>query len=579
MNYQQARIQVLLVNFIYKKSLKKSLLKDNENFDVYNLMTVDVNNIMNALYFLGDLVFFPVNTGLSLYFLYQELSVSIFYALLILIFVGPLTYFISQKTKRAQQRTMKSKDTRLKILTDFLYGIKTIKLNFWESIFKEKVKNSRDEEMKNFKKYQLFYMISTTIFHCLPLFVTILSFVIYLSDENNVLTPEKAFTALNYFNLLKNSFIMIPRIIHLSITSFISGKRIMDFLRSKERDDYVTRDFDYENAVDISKANFSWMDNPESSKSSENTLKDLDIKIKKGSLVALTSDQMASGRSSFISALLGEMRLTPNEKNQPQRVNISSDMKIAFVGSSPWIEKKSIKENILFGLPFNQHTYNYVLDQCLIREELIKFSDADDHIMDSNLNLEIKTKVSLARAFYSSANLIILDDFLSTFNDYSAKIVFDKIINPNKNSLFKNKTCIMVVNQQEYLSYFDQVLIFDQGRVTCSDNYNGINSNNNDYAGQIKKKPIDLYKRSISSKLYNYDAFNSSPIQNDNHDDKNCLNCKNKLIDEEEHNKLGFSVYKAYVDAWKLHWLIILVVSYFLSIVFQVETGNWLAVW
>ena len=57
MNYLQAKVQVLLVNHIYKKALKRSMLKDKESFDTYNLSTLDVDNIINAWYFCGDLIY------------------------------------------------------------------------------------------------------------------------------------------------------------------------------------------------------------------------------------------------------------------------------------------------------------------------------------------------------------------------------------------------------------------------------------------------------------------------------------------------------------------------------------------
>lgn len=47
--------------------------------------------------------------------------------------------------------------------------------------------------------------------------------------------------------------------------------------------------------------------------------------------------------------------------------------------------------------------------------------------------------MSLARAAYSSADVILLDDPLSAVDAHVGKHLFDKVIGPN--GLFKNKVC------------------------------------------------------------------------------------------------------------------------------------------
>lgn len=581
MNYLQTKVQILLVNHIYRKALKRSTLKDNDSSDTYNLMTVDVGIVSSAWYFCADLIQIPLSSVLSIYNLYNLLGVSIFYALLAFIpIIVPVTIFITQKTKRAQKRTMKEKDTRLKILSDLLNGIRLVKLNYWNPLFNSRVTETRNEEVKNFKKYQVFYQVSNINFYAMPILLSVLSFLFFLyTDDRNVLTPQLAFTALNFFGLLRHSLTNIPRTIHLIVTSFVSGKRIQKFLQSKEKEEYVCREYDDQNAVSIGPdVTFSWEENQ---KMDEYALRKLNVQIKKGSLVALVSKTVASGRTSFLACLMDEMKMI--RENTGQKVNISSDMQIAYVGSVPWFEKKSIKENILFGLPFDQRKYDYVLDQCLIREELISYPKADDRPMDQDISLEMGQKVSLARAFYSEAKLILLDDFLGSFNDYLAKRIFDQIINPNKDSLFKGKTCIMVLNRLEYSKYFDQILTFNNGEVTCESDFSEYKSEidrNNDLTESMEKSPNELYKRSIITKLYNYGSLEGSVEKNDNHDEKNCPNCSKKLIDDEEEvTHLGWPVYKLYFSTWKWYWLVSMIVAYLVQMIFQIVQTGWLGKW
>ena len=115
MHYIQVKVQILLVNCIYRKALKRSFLKDSESFDLYNMMTIDVNNIVAPLFFIGDFILLPISCSLSIYFIHKDLGVAVFYAFAVMpILVTPIVYYLSKKSNIIQKTTMKLKDRRLK---------------------------------------------------------------------------------------------------------------------------------------------------------------------------------------------------------------------------------------------------------------------------------------------------------------------------------------------------------------------------------------------------------------------------------------------------------------------------------
>ena len=64
-----------------------------------------------------------------------------------------------------------------------------------------------------------------------------ISFAAYtLSHHGNILTAEKAFVSLAYFNIMKNPLHQIPDFINFCISCYVSHMRIYNFLLKEEID-------------------------------------------------------------------------------------------------------------------------------------------------------------------------------------------------------------------------------------------------------------------------------------------------------------------------------------------------------
>lgn len=79
-----------------------------------------------------------------------------------------------------------------------------------------------------------------------------------------------------------------------------------------------------------------------------NVLKNLNINIKKGAMVAFVGD-VGSGKSSFLYSLIGEMKF---QSRANPRLKIHGT--VSLVNQKPWILNATLKDNILFGLEFDE---------------------------------------------------------------------------------------------------------------------------------------------------------------------------------------------------------------------------------
>ena len=264
----------------------------------------------------------------------------------------------------------------------------------------------------------------------------------------------------------------------------IASERISSFLSEDELEQYVIRKYDDKMAIAIKgKARFVWEieDELKIDKKKPFELKDIELEIKKGSLVAVIG-QVGSGKSSLISVILGEMHLIDNDSKLKGEINISDDLSTCYVAQQAWIQNKSFKENILFDRPFNKEKYEDVLYSCALESDLEQFEAGDKtEIGEKGINLSggQKQRVGLARACYSSISsdnnkqiIVLLDDPLSAVDAHVGKHLCENVLN-SETGLLKNTTRVLVTNQLDQLCDLnvDQIFLMKNGEIKLKCTY------------------------------------------------------------------------------------------------------------
>ncbi|KAG2202200.1 hypothetical protein INT47_002119 [Mucor saturninus] len=445
-----------------KKDAEKN--KDEEDSTsstgmVVNLMSTDSSRISDFASWWFVLIEAPVQLGVGVYFLYTLLGWSAILGLSTMIITIPINHYNSNLFLRTQEKVMKARDKRVSLMNEVLQGIRQIKFFAWEANWSKRILEARNLELGYLRLVYFSEIIFMILWQSTPILVTTIAFWSFTKIEGKELTAPIAFTSITIFNDLRFSLTVIPETVTRLFETFISLNRIDKFLTEDEI--ITTHPVSFDVIIGFKNATISWPSkpkidtNPTFPEQDTFTLKDLNVVFPNNKL-SLVCGPTGSGKSLIMLSLLGETethsgsvlfpRSTyPNNLDDSAAVTsikVCEDADIipehwilqhavAYVSQTAWLQNNSIKNNILFGLPFAEKRYKAVLTACALDKDINYLEDGDEtEIGEKGITLSggQKARVALARAVYSRAQNILMDDVLSAVDAHTAKHLYKKCL-------------------------------------------------------------------------------------------------------------------------------------------------------
>jgi ABC-type transport system involved in cytochrome bd biosynthesis fused ATPase/permease subunit len=197
-------------------------------------------------------------------------------------------------------------------------------------------------------------------------------------------------------------------------------------------------------------------------------LRNINVLFPAGKLTAIIGP-IGSGKSSLLLTLLGEMKTVsgvysiPEHHLLPNSFDEKSD--VVYVPQTPWLQNATIKENILFGEAFDEERYLKVVKACALLRDLdaLEYGDLTE-VGEKGVNLSggQKQRLSLARAAYSKAPIVLLDDPLASVDAPTARHLMSHCIL----EMFKGRTVLLVTHAVYLvLPKADHVVVVKNGSV------------------------------------------------------------------------------------------------------------------
>ncbi|KAG4066305.1 hypothetical protein HA402_000529 [Bradysia odoriphaga] len=460
-------IKTGLMLAIYQKSLKVShaARKDKTTGEIVNLMSVDTEKIQLLAFDMNTIWAAPIQILVGVILLWRELGVAFLPGIGILCSIFPINWALSTVSAKYQCARMTKKDERIKIISEVLSGIQIVKLYAWEPSFQTEIRTVRLEEMQLLRKRMFIGCATEFIHNSVPFLVSLAAFFTYTYMSGDVVSPKKAFTVVTLFNILTGPIIDLPSCISSIVDAFVSFKRVNNFLNAEEVHPEAKiiqpRSAAHKPAIEIIDGNFAWED----LLTCNWKLSDINLKIKSGKLTAIVG-RVASGKSSLLSAIIGDMK-------HSGEVIVCG--RIAYAPQVPWILNTSLRENILFGLPYNKDIYDKIIDSCCLTADIEMLPGGDmTEIGEKGINLSggQKQRLSLARLAYSGADILLMDDVLSAVDSHVAKCIFNELLGPK--GLLAGKTRVFCSHAYNFLSQVDHIIVMESGKIEESTSYDDI---------------------------------------------------------------------------------------------------------
>ncbi|KAI3619753.1 metal resistance protein ycf1 [Moniliophthora roreri] len=454
------RIRAGLVSVIYNKALA---LSNDElgraSGDIVNLMSVDATRLQDFCQFGLISISGPFQITLAFISLYDLLGWPAFVGVAIMVFSIPLNTLMARVMKKMQQKQMKNRDKRTRLMSELLANIKSIKLYAWEFAFMRRIFHTRnEEELVMLKKIGIVTSFNTMLWSGIPLLVAFSSFAVAAATSDTPLTADVIFPAISLFLLLQFPLAMFSQVTSNIIESIVSLQRISSFLKADElqvdarRVDEKPQLQRGDEVLVIKNGEFTWL-----KKSANPTLEDINLTVRKGELVGVLG-RVGSGKTSLLSAILGDMTKSEGE--------LSVYGSISYAPQNPWILSATVRQNILFFHEYDETFYNMVVEACALGPDLALLPNGDaTEVGEKGITLSggQRARIALARAVYARADLVLLDDCLAAVDSHVARHIFDHVIGPN--GILSTKARILVTNGISFLPQFDQLLFIRRGIV------------------------------------------------------------------------------------------------------------------
>ncbi|KAF5370179.1 hypothetical protein D9757_010634 [Collybiopsis confluens] len=576
-----------LINSIYKRSVvltAKSRVK-HSNADIINHISTDVSRIdAAAQWFHCGMNCFPSARSNPSHVLHSmnrldsaDTSPRVFDY-----FVGaaPLQERIMAHRLKTRKTTNKFTEQRAKLLAESLGIMRVVKYFCYEGPFLDRIFGIRRRELQGVRWMNHMQSVNVAFAYSVPVLAATLSFVAYAhTTSGGQFNPAIIFSSLSLFQLLRQPMMFLPRAMSVTTDAQNAFSRLVKIFEAKTLDDIpFIVDSTQELALNVTNASFQWEVISASSDANETDkyhgkpteesaqesapdvdtpimdpfqVRDINMKVPRRSLVAIVGG-VGSGKSSLLQGLVGEMRKTSGE--------FSFGGRVAYVSQTAWIMNATLRNNILFGQPFEETKYWTVLERSCLIPDLQMLPDGDlTEIGEKGINLSggQRQRVNIARALYYDANVILLDDPLSAVDAHVGRSLFYGAI---RSLVAEGRTVILVTHALHFLSDCDYIYTTDSGRIAEHGTYPDLIAQNGEFARLDKEFGGNEPSAETRTQLVDAAAVKAmkSKTNRASREGAGVGKLEGKLMVKEKRTtgSLSLAVYKTYLSAG-LGWLTI----------------------
>ncbi|XP_039617337.1 cystic fibrosis transmembrane conductance regulator [Polypterus senegalus] len=494
------QIRIALFSLTYKKTLKLSsrVLDQISTSQLISLLSNNLNKFDEGLALAHFVWIAPLQCILLMGFIWQLVEASAFCGLAALTLLAIIQACLAQRMVHYRDKRAGYINDRVLITSEIIENIHSVKAYGWENAMDEIIDKIRQAELKLTRKsaYCRYFNSSAFFFSAfVVVFVSVLPYAL-----SNGIALRQIFTTISYSMVLRMTVTrQFPGSVQTWFDSLGVIKKIEDFLK---KDEYNVLEYNLTTTeIEMKNVTASWDEaigelfekakkentkndllNGDANLSFINyslyvtpVLKNINLVLEKGKMLAVAGST-GSGKSSMLMMIMGEL--------QPSKGDIKHSGRISYSPQIAWIMPGTIKDNILFGLSYDEYRYSSVIKACQLEEDFALLPDKDKTALGEGgvtLSGGQRARISLARAVYKDADLYLIDSPFSHLDIVTEKEIFERCLC----KLMAHKTRILVTSKLEHLKKADKVLLLHNGICYFYGTYSELQNQKPDFIAKL----------------------------------------------------------------------------------------------
>ncbi|KAI1504810.1 ABC multidrug transporter [Biscogniauxia marginata] len=505
-----------LVTAIYTKATEAQASEGDENASL-TLMSTDVERAQKGFRALHETWANLIEVAIASWLLYRQLGAAFVAPIVIVILCTMGISVLMKFTGPGQRQWMNGVQKRVGLTTNVIANMKNLKISGLASPIADSVQNLRVDELAAGARFQ-HLILYAAIFAYIPLLGS--PFITFAISRRS-LDASRLFTSLSYLILMTQPLSQLFQNLPQIAAAVTCLDRIQSFFERGTRQDFRTVSSEPKTgslkssqltpstgftdnipAIMIENGSFGW-------EISKMVLTDINIVIAKSSLTMVVGP-VASGKTSFCKALLGEMPYCEG------KVTLSESFsRVGYCDQTPFLSNASIRDNIVGYSPFDPDRYAEVITATMLGIDFRSLLKSDKTKIGSNgitLSGGQKQRVSLARTLYLQSDLLIFDDVFSGLDADTEDQVFQRVFGPSGILRQRKAVVILCTHSIRHLPTANHIIALStDGTVVEQGNFADLLANQS-YVYGLEIKPLaasdDVYTATVEP---NSDAFLDNP--------------------------------------------------------------------
>nr|KAF6337902.1 CF transmembrane conductance regulator [Pipistrellus kuhlii] len=317
------QMRIALFSLIYKKTLKLSsrVLDKISIGQLVSLLSNNLNKFDEGLALAHFVWIAPLQVALLMGLLWDLLQASAFCGLAVLIVLSIFQAGLGRMMMKYRDQRAGKINERLVITSEVIENIQSVKAYCWEEAMEKMIENLRQTELKLTRKAAYVRYFNSSAFFFSGFFVVFLSVLPHALSKGVIL--RKIFTTISFCIVLRMAVTrQFPWAVQTWYDSLGAINKIQDFLQKQE---YKTLEYNLTTTEVV-------MEN----------------------VTAFWEE------TSLLMMIMGEL--------EPSEGKIRHSGRISFCSQFSWIMPGTIKENIIFGVSYDEYRYRSVIKACQLEE-------------------------------------------------------------------------------------------------------------------------------------------------------------------------------------------------------------------